>query len=94
MEETSSHCVLKGDLPFAELSLPQAQIMAELFGGRLALLSPPRPCTLGALQVHSCVSKKSSTPQNKTHFGIERKRASSWPQCSIAVATYRKQSGL
>lgn len=33
----------------------QASVMAELFGGRLALLSPPRPCTLGALQAYYSV---------------------------------------
>ena len=45
-------CVLCGESKRCSgLTTTQAQIMAELFGGRLALLSPPRPCTLGALQV-------------------------------------------
>lgn len=30
----------------AGLSLPQAQVLAELFGGRSALLDPPRPATI------------------------------------------------
>lgn len=29
--------------------------MGELFGGRLALVAPPRPCTLGALQAYYSV---------------------------------------
>ncbi|PSC68967.1 hypothetical protein C2E20_7463 [Micractinium conductrix] len=31
------------------LSLPQAQVLAELFGGRSALLDPPRPATIKSL---------------------------------------------
>jgi hypothetical protein len=31
------------------LSLPQAQVLAELFGGRSALLDPPRPATIKTL---------------------------------------------
>ena len=33
----------------AGLSLPQAQVLAELFGGRCALLDPPRPATIKTL---------------------------------------------
>ena len=33
----------------AGLSLPQAQVLAELFGGRSALLDPPRPATIKQL---------------------------------------------
>lgn len=33
-------------MPAAGLSLPQAQVLAELFGGRSALLDPPRPATI------------------------------------------------
>jgi hypothetical protein len=33
----------------AGLSLPQAQVLAELFGGRSALLDPPRPATIKSL---------------------------------------------
>ena len=33
----------------AGLSLPQAQVLAELFGGRNALLDPPRPATIKQL---------------------------------------------
>lgn len=33
----------------AGLSLPQAQVLAELFGGRSALLDPPRPATIKTL---------------------------------------------
>lgn len=43
------------DWDVAGLSPAQASIIAELFGGRLALLGPPRPCTLGALQAYYSV---------------------------------------
>lgn len=49
------HCIayspplLPPPCPPAGLSLPQAQVLGELFGGRGALLDPPRPATIKSL---------------------------------------------
>lgn len=45
-ELLKGHCSEQSLCYAAGLSLPQAQVLAELFGGRGALLDPPRPATI------------------------------------------------
>ena len=53
-------------------------MIAELFGGRLALLTPPRPCTLGALQAYYSV------------FSSEKR---AWEQLGAVWSTAARMTG-